>query len=637
MKAWQQQVIADAAQVPTASFASLAKWAGVHESTLRKARKREPEFDEAIRDAREGRVGIDGTLTVERFLRDILEVGVKGVDPGGTIYPKVWQHLVEINSGSYSRVLLGGGIGSGKTTIATYSLLYQAAKLMSEDDPHAALGLDKGTKIVFAIENKTKTLAERNGFSLARKLVQRPKFQALFPTDQRLKTRIVFLKCPVEFWPTSSDGDVLGMTVHSASIDEANYRDVIERSNRSVSPDRRYDQAQETWEGLDRRVLSRLDEKSGLIIISSSRRYRGEFLSRLEDELADDPRTYFFNETCWSINQEAYGGSATFNVFTGDQQRQPRILGDDEEVHPGDRDLIVQVPTKFRRQFKRNIVRSIQDLAGVAVERIGGFFTDRGALHDAACLDNTLVRTDDVTGDAMQLFPGLVELPCPDSPRACHLDLSLSNDCSSIAIGCIESFDGEGRPVYRIDGLARVIPPRHSQISIDSFFRLVSAWKAHGVNLKYFTSDQFQSSDLQQRVARLGVAVSRVSVDMTSHDNPCDAYEVLRLTVVEGRVKFPRHQVVIEELLALEMDHRRNRIDHPPGQSKDVADALAGCVYRLSKVPAWQLVGEVDGAGYAAAVAHAPLGGQVTSIPSPGLGARGVMDLIRAQRGMPER
>ncbi len=89
------------------------------------------------------------------------------------------------------------------------------------------------------------------------------------------------------------------------------------------------------------------------------------------------------------------------------------------------------------------------------------------------------------------------------------------------------------------------------------------------------------------------------------------------------------------ELLALELDQKRMRIDHPPNGTKDSADALAGAVYQLSRIPAWQLVDQVTGAGYAAAVSQAPLGGgQVTNIPSASIN---YMALVRESRGMPER
>lgn len=162
----------------------------------------------------------------------------------------------------------------------------------------------------------------------------------------------------------------------------------------------------------------------------------------------------------------------------------------------------------------------------------------------------------------------------------------------------------------------------------------MAAWKQHGIPIGWFSADGFQSADLLQRIQRLGIRAGRLSVDQTSSSDPCGAYEALRLAVAEGRVRFPFNETVIEELLALEHDRRKNRIDHPPNGSKDLADAQAGAVYQLSRVPAWQMIDRVKGAGLAAAVAQAPLGGQVTSIPA---GRIDYMALIRAARGMPTR
>jgi len=78
------------------------------------------------------------------------------------------------------------------------------------------------------------------------------------------------------------------------------------------------------------------------------------------------------------------------------------------------------------------------------------------------------------------------------------------------------------------------------------------------------------------------------------------------------------------------------RVDHPPNGSKDSADALAGAVYQLSRIPPWQLVGRVPNAGFAAAVSNPELGGQITPIRNPGTGMDH-MALVREARGMPER
>jgi hypothetical protein len=609
---------------------------GIDDSTLYKARKREPEFDRAFINAGKRIVDPGNVVDIETFVRDkdFLGLGVRGLDEDGTLYPKVLDELKAINSGDYSLVILAGGIGGAKTFTASISLVYQMYRLMMQPDPHASVGMDPNSPIIFAVQNKNTRLAIRNDYSLCRRLIERsPVFQREFPHDHKTKSRLRFLKHPIELWPVGTPDSLIGMNLHSVLIDEANFHDVTEKSKRAVEGTT-YDAARESFEGVIRRKLSRFEANTGMIFVASSRRYKGEFTSQLQDEYADDPHCYLYDHTAWSINPEAYEGKERFAVFIGDQTRSARVLGKDEETHPADRHLIIHVPVKFKRQFASNCTRSLQDLAGVAIERIGSYFTDRKALHDAGSLRNVLMNSPEVVQDAMLLFPGLVTLDEPDSPRAVHADLSLSGDKTGLCIAHLRGYDDEGRPLIDVDGLARVAPPRHGQISIDSIFRLVATWKAHGVPIQWFSADGFQSADLLQRISRLGIRAGKLSVDMTSPTDPCAAYESLRLAVIEQRVRFPADDTVVAELLQLELDQKKQRIDHPPTGSKDTADALAGAVYQLSRLPAWQLVGTVPNATYAAAIQNPALGGTVTEVP---LNESGAMSMIKALRGMPTR
>lgn len=59
------------------------------------------------------------------------------------------------------------------------------------------------------------------------------------------------------------------------------------------------------------------------------------------------------------------------------------------------------------------------------------------------------------------------------------------------------------------------------------------------------------------------------------------------------------------ELISLEKDVKKNKVDHPAGGSKDVADALAGVVYGLTmRREVWGLhkipLGEIPPEVYAA-------------------------------------
>jgi|GEM_PF-6765928 len=636
---WAINVLTHAASNPDEPLAAYCRWEGIHPDTLRKYRRKNPEFEQALQDSRSGRTVAGDIVDIETFVRDpeFLGLGVRGQDEGGKLYPRVLDHLKELCSGGFSLAIMAGGIGSAKTYTSVISLVYQLYVLLSQVDPHGYLKLDPASPILFVLQNRNEKLAKANAYNLFRNFVEgSPWFQRYQPHDDRLKSKLAFVKQNVEVWPVGGDaGSVLGMNVFCSLQDESNFFEIVAKSKRSVTDDKVFDQAREGFEGLIRRKLSRLDEDKGIIFVSSSRRYKGEFTSQLTDEFGADPRTYLFDETAWSINPDAFKGEKWFSVFIGDKQRPARILAADEETDAADRDLVIHVPEKFRRQFKTNVTRSLQDLAGVAVERVGSFFTDRGALAQAACRENVLIKKSDAVASALDLLfeAHTITLENPQSPRAVHADLSLSGDCTGICCAHIAGFDGEGRPKIVVDALGRVHPPRFGQIDLDSVFRLVRAWKQAKVPVEWFTADGYQSADLIQRTGRLGIKTGKLSVDMTAPTDPCAAYEALRACVVDGRIEFPTDEKVVEELLQLELDQKKMRIDHPPSGSKDSADALTGAVYRLTQVPAWQLVDKVRGAALASAINNPKLGGTVTGIPT----SLSAMDEVRLLRGIPLR
>ena len=72
-------------------------------------------------------------------------------------------------------------------------------------------------------------------------------------------------------------------------------------------------------------------------------------------------------------------------------------------------------------------------------------------------------------------------------------------------------------------------------------------------------------------------------------DRNLDPYQILKTTINDGRLNIPRNDVLLRELNRLELDTKKGKVDHPPGGSKDLADALAGVVFRLSCLPkAWR-------------------------------------------------
>lgn len=80
-----------------------------------------------------------------------------------------------------------------------------------------------------------------------------------------------------------------------------------------------------------------------------------------------------------------------------------------------------------------------------------------------------------------------------------------------------------------------------------------------------------------QKFAVKGIEAERISVD-----RPPDAYDTLKSAIYEGRVLMYEYEPLLEELRTLQRDKTKNKIDHPRGGSKDVADALAGIVFTLT-------------------------------------------------------
>jgi hypothetical protein len=442
---------------------------------------------------------------------------------------------------------------------------------------------------LLAVQNRTQKLATHNDFAVVRSIIENaPVFQNRFPHDQRIKSRIKFTGKNIEVWPVGGDpNNVLGMNLHSLILDEANFFDNVERSSRSIDGNP-YDQAHEAYETALGRKQTRFPGGGGIFFIASSKRYQGQFTDVIEREHADDPKTYVYNHTAWSIRPDVYPAER-FNVFVGDQSRPPRILKPDEVVHPRDRELIVQVPDtdKLRRRFRGNISRALQDIAGISTLQFSGFFRDREKLHSAANMRNLFKQSDvDLTQTAISdlLYKSYV---APDNNTFfwAHCDLSLSGDKTGIALGKISDYILAGDlwvPTIEVPFLLRIHPPKEGQIELDAVRRLLFELSDRGVPIKWVSFDGFQSADLMQRCAKR-YFVQKISTDLTTHENPIAAMECLRSAVEEQRIRFAWDQRTIQEILSLKHDAKKNRVDHPPNGSKDSADSLAGVTYGLSK------------------------------------------------------
>jgi hypothetical protein len=142
-------------------------------------------------------------------------------------------------------------------------------------------------------------------------------------------------------------------------------------------------------------------------------------------------------------------------------------------------------------------------------------------------------------------------------------------------------------PRIEADLVLGVVPPPGDEIMLADLRGIIYQFMAHGFNVSYVSLDSFQSIDTIQQLRKHGVDSEVVSIDKTT-----EPYDTLKTTMYEDRFRMAPHSVALREFRYLQrvpksggrvkIDHPKKNPDGTPG-SKDVADAVAGVVYALTK------------------------------------------------------
>ena len=260
----------------------------------------------------------------------------------------------------------------------------------------------------------------------------------------------------------------------------------------------------------------------------------------------------------------------------------------------GEDDQVLKIPELYLKEFRNEPEKALRDLAGIP-PAVGDPFISLAYKTEQARerwqakhpgLDGPLSPTNKVA----QWFRATDRLK-----RVAHIDMAYSGqgDALGFAMGHVREvvlIEGEYKPYIVMDLLMRIKAPGGGEIFIGDIRRFIYDLKAkdkYNFNLVKVTMDGFQSTDTMQQLAR-----NRIESELVSVDKDMLPYYDLREALYEDRIEFPPYysnlrvgdessqvEIVIKEMSEL-VDNVR-KIDHPDGGSKDVADAVAGCVYTL--------------------------------------------------------
>lgn len=482
---------------------------------------------------------------------------------------------------AFSKALITGGIGIGKTTIASIVLPYLCHWVLCLKDPQDYLGLLPGSRIAFMQMSTSEDQAKEVLFGdIKARIKHSPWFRDNAQIDPAYKNQIRF------------EGDIWILPGDSAETTFEGYNIlggiVDEMDSHKVTPNRDY--AQAGYETIHARITSRFQERGFVLLIGQMKKADG-FAARMLEEYEREADSYAARLTIWeSLGWKRFlKPDGTRDSFWYDTKRKTIVpSGIAEELKT---DNLIEVPMVYYTDFKNNPEKALRDLAGIPPAVGDPFISLTHKIEDAR--DRWKERNNGLTtplrpdGRFEDWFRAKDTLK-----RVCHIDIGYSalGDAAGLAVGHVREvveIDGERKPYIVYDLLMRMKALPGSEIMIGDLRRIVYYLRDElGFRIKKVTLDGFQSTDTLQQLRKRRFETESVSVDKSMLP-----YSDLRDALYEDRVEFPHYmvylkhgdtkQVEIAYKELSELEDKGNKIDHPATGSKDVADAMAGVAYTL--------------------------------------------------------
>jgi hypothetical protein len=483
---------------------------------------------------------------------------------------------------AYQLALITGGIGIGKTTIASIVLPYLAHWCLCLRDPQEFFDLLPGSRIAFMQMSTSEAQAKEVLFGDIKARIQHSKWFKKYPYDPSFKNQLRFDK---EIWilpGDSAETTFEGYNILGGILDEADSHKVTATK----------DYADVGFDAISSRITSRFQDRGFLLIIGQKKKATG-FVARKEQEFRTKPGAYTCKLTIWeSMGDEFYADTnGDVKRFAYDIKRKELIPSGAAELI-GTSPTLIWVPELYRPQFGTNPEKALRDLAGIP-PAVGDPFISLTYKIDEArnrWIEHHPGEQTPVAPNG-RLWPGFA---AHDTlRRTAHIDIAYSADGDALgfAMGHVPSMievEGEIKPYIVIDLLMRMKAPSGGEIFLSDVRRFIYHIRdTLKFKLEMVTMDGFESTDTNQQLRR-----KKFRTDYVSVDKQVLPYHDLREAIYEDRIEFPPYivdinkesgteqvEILVKELMEL-VDNGR-KIDHPFDGSKDVADAVAGVTFTL--------------------------------------------------------
>ena len=512
------------------------------------------------------------------------------------------------------RAVFSGGIGIGKTTVASIIMTYMVHWVSCLKDPQDYFNLMDGSRIAFMLMSTSESQAKEVLFGdIKARINNSPWFRNNCQPDKDFRNQLRF---PKDIWVlpgNSQETSFEGYNILGGILDEGD----------SHKKTRDKDYAEQGYDTIHSRIDSRFNDPAtedhrGLLVAIGQMKSSSGFMATKRDELEKDPNAYVSIMSIWeSIGWNNYlKPNGDRNSFWYDIKRKQIVP--EELVALIKNDSLIEVPASYRKNFVSNPEKALRDLAGIPPAVDDPFISMVDRIEE--CTERWIESHRDASGrvpvpvDDNPVSPAFAsDLVATDSlRRALHLDIAVSaeGDALGLAMGHVSKLveiDDELKPYIVFDFLLRMKAPAGKEIILGDVRRILYELKEdRHYKIKSVTMDGFQSTDSMQQLRRRRIPSSYLSVDKT-----LIPYYDLREAIYERRIEFPPYltHVNVGDVEVVEIARRElmqltevgHKVDHPKKGSKDVTDAMAGVVYTLMGDRAYRRIARPAATGY-----HAP-------------------------------
>lgn len=509
------------------------------------------QFASLLMDACDSREG-GKALNILDFIRQELKLGIQLSVPQETVLRLFYNMPLEDEHQSLvdywkkqgictyhdvpkrNILCMESGRRSGKTLLASIICAYEFYKLCKLENPQKHYGIAWNTEIAILVIATSATQGERTIYSSVCGLIETSPYFKMLINKRNLSvnaTKIVHhAKRLAIYAGNSKSASQVGGTLKALFLDEvARFKDVDGNSN-----------AIELWHNLGASTLTFREE--AILVAISSAWYEGDAIQQLREQNAYMPSAVTIKAASWDLNPTH--ASRDNPVIQFQYQSDPKKAAlEYEGIRPSSEDPFFDVNEIKRAMRGRSTIKAHKD---------------KRFLPDGRSL--VVLNIQEVN-------------PC-NHATVLHIDPAVVRDGYALAYGHAEE------DVVVIDGILAWEPEHNAPVSFDDVEQAILTIHRRRP-LAAVTADHYASPQTIQRLCSRGI---RSEIVFFSSRQQLQMYELLRHLFHQDRIVLPADSpwssLLLRELSRVQLKNGK-RIDHPKGESKDLADAVAGVCWKL--------------------------------------------------------